>query len=290
MRYAISVPNGGPWSDPLRLGELAHIAEEEGWDGVFIEDYLVWQGHQDVPTYDPWIALAAMALRTSRVRLGPMVTALPRRRPWKVAREAVSLDHLSNGRLILGVGLGDTSVFIRDPSLTGFGEAVDARQRAGMLDEGLEVIAGLWSGKPVKYDGEYYRVDGVAFLPLPVQSPRIPIWVGGGWPLHGPSLRAARWDGSCLYKHPAAGSKDQDITPDDVRALKAFVERHRTASTPFDICLGGERRGSDEEAERARIGSLAEAGATWWTEYFPPETGGFEVVRAGVKAGPLRVA
>lgn len=251
------------------------------------EDYLVWQGHQDVPTYDAWIALAAMALSTQRIRLGTMVTALPRRRPWKVARETVTLDHLSNGRLILGVGLGDTSVFIRDPSFTHFGEVTSTRQRGKMLDEALDVLVGLWSGKPFSYDGEYYHVKKVTLLPQPVQSPRIPIWIGGGWPLKGPTQRAVRWDGSCMYKHPGKGVSEGH-TPDDVRALKAFVDSRRAASTPFEIALGGASRGEDWEQERARIRSLAEAGATWWVEYLPPSLGGLET-RRRIARGPLRI-
>ena len=144
MHYALDLPNGGAWGDARTLAELAQLAEESGWDGVFLEDYIVWQSRADVPTYDPWIALAAMAMRTERIRLGTHVTALARRRPWKVAREAVTLDHLSHGRIILGVGLGDTGESVgSDISFTHFGEVVGAKQRAQMLDEALDVIAGL---------------------------------------------------------------------------------------------------------------------------------------------------
>lgn len=288
MRYAANFPNGGPWSDPRTLGELAHLAEEAGWDGVFVEDYIVWQGHQDMPTYDPWIALAAIALCTKRVRLGTMVTALPRRRPWKVAREAVTLDHLSNGRVTLGVGIGDTSVFIRDSSLTHLGEATDSKVRAEMLDESLDILAGLWSGKPFSYDGKYYHIKEITFLPTPVQKPRIPIWIGGGWPLKGPVERAARWDGSCLYKHPVPRHPDY-CTPEDIRALKAFVDARRPAGAPFDIAADGTGSHENEQEERALIRALAEAGATWCVQYIAPQTGGLDQVRSVVKRGPLRI-
>jgi alkanesulfonate monooxygenase SsuD/methylene tetrahydromethanopterin reductase-like flavin-dependent oxidoreductase (luciferase family) len=137
MRYGLNLPNGGLTGDPHTASELAALAEASGWDGVFLEDYIVWQGHQDVPTYDPWILLAAMAVRTERIRLGITVTPLSRRRPWKVAREAATLDHLSNRRMILGVGLGDTRL---DISLTHFGEVVDMKRRSEMLDEALDII------------------------------------------------------------------------------------------------------------------------------------------------------
>jgi alkanesulfonate monooxygenase SsuD/methylene tetrahydromethanopterin reductase-like flavin-dependent oxidoreductase (luciferase family) len=285
MRYAINVPNGGPWGDARTLAGLAQLAEASGWDGVFLEDYIVWQGHQDTPTHDPWVTLAAIALRTERVRLGTMVTPLARRRPWKLARETVTLDHLSNGRLVLGVGLGDTGEAVgSDVSFTHFGEEMNPRRRARMLDEALDVLVGLWRGEPFSYAGEHYRVREVTTLPRPVQQPRIPIWIGGGWPLPGPTQRAARWDGACLYKH-----KEHYLAPEDVRALRGYVAAQRAADTPFDIAVGGSPRRDDWDEERAYIRALAAAGATWWVEYLPPETGSLDTVRASVARGPLRV-
>lgn len=285
MYYGLNLPNGGACGDARTLAELAHLAEETGWDGVFLEDYIVWQGHQDVPTYDPWVALAAMAVSTKRVRLGTMITALTRRHPWKLARETVTLDHLSNGRMILGVGIGDTA---SEVSFTHFGEVIDARQRASKLDEALDVLVGLWSGQPFSYQGQYYHVKEVALLPRPVQTPRLPIWVGGGWPLKGPTQRAVRWDGSCMYKE-AYGKGWKDWTAEDVRSLKAFASSQRPPSAPFDIALGGRQRDANWEKERALIKSLAEAGATWWVEYMPPEIGGIDEVRQAIKQGPLRI-
>jgi alkanesulfonate monooxygenase SsuD/methylene tetrahydromethanopterin reductase-like flavin-dependent oxidoreductase (luciferase family) len=285
MQFGLALPNGGAWDDPRTCAELAHFAEDSGWDGVFLEDYIVWQSHQDVPTYDPWITLAAMAMRTKSIRLGTMVTPLARRRPWKLARETVTLDYLSNGRLILGVGLGDTGeALVSDVSFTHFGEKMHARERAQMLDEALELLSGLWSGEPFGYDGEYYRVKEVTFLPRPVQRPRIPIWIGGGFPLKGPIQRAARWDGACLYKHRA-----HFLTPDDIRSLQGFVLQQRGTLMGYDIAVGGSPRRPDWEQERDYIRSLAEAGATWWTEYIPPASGDLETVRDLIKSGPLRV-
>ncbi len=285
MNYGLNLPNGGLTGDPHTAAELAALAEASGWDGVFLEDYIVWQGHQDVPTYDPWILLAAMALSTKRVRLGITVTPLSRRRPWKVAREAVTLDHLSNGRMILGAGLGDTSI---DISLTHFGEVIDVRQRNEMLDEALDIIVKAWSGKPFNYEGKHYRLKEVTLLPEPVQAPRIPIWIGGGFPLKGPTQRALRWDGSCMYIHHAEGQW-HDWTPEDVRALREMVDRQRGKDAPFDIVLGGRHRADDWGQERALIKSLAEASATWWIEYVPPQIGGPDEIRAAIARGPLRI-
>jgi len=273
MRYGLELPIGGVCSDARTLAELAYLAEEAGWDGVFIEDYIVhWHAH-DPRTCDPWIALAAMALRTKHIRLGTTVTPLSRRRPWKLARETVTLDHLSNGRLILGAGLGDES----EPGFAKVGEIIDARQRAKRLDEALDVLAGLWSGKPFSYDGQFYRVSEVTFLPKPLQTPRIPIWVGG-MPRRGPMQRASRWDGFA----PA-----DLMTPEEVRAFKALVESRQGTSAPFDIAIGGRERGADWQEEQARIRSLAEAGATWWLEFIEPNK--LYAMRACVERGPLRI-
>ena len=287
MHNALALPNGGECSDPRILADLAVVAEAAGWDAILLEDYVVYtngtyHSTPGFPTHDPWVALAAMAMRTERVRLGTSVTPLPRRRPWKLAREAVSLDHLSQGRLVLGVGLGD----VGEPGFGRVGETVSLRQRAEMVDESLEILVGLWSGEPFSYRGKHYMVDEVTFLPRPVQSPRIPIWVGGGWPNKGPVQRAIRWDGAQLYKQPIDGAW-QDMLPEDVRDLKATAERSRAASSPFDIVIGGRERGPDWDAERAAIKALEEAGATWWSEWIPAAP--LATMRAAIARGPLRI-
>jgi alkanesulfonate monooxygenase SsuD/methylene tetrahydromethanopterin reductase-like flavin-dependent oxidoreductase (luciferase family) len=281
MKHGLCVPNGGVCGDARVLGELAARAEEAGWDGIFLEDYIIWQGHNNVPTCDSWVALAAMAMITRRIRLGTMVTPIPRRRPWKLAREAATVDHLSGGRVILGAGSGETSI---DTSYTGFGEVTDAKERASMLDEALEVIRACWSGRQFSYEGKHFHLNKVRFLPRPVQRPRIPIWIGGGWPLKGPARRAARWDGACMYRQ--AGG---DMTPVEVRELKERIGEMRTADGPYDIALGGRRRGKDWGKEREYIASIAEAGATWWIEYLPPQLGGLDRVRAAIEQGPLQI-
>jgi alkanesulfonate monooxygenase SsuD/methylene tetrahydromethanopterin reductase-like flavin-dependent oxidoreductase (luciferase family) len=281
MKYAVSLPNGGECGTPRLLSDLACLAESSGWDAIFLEDYIVWQGHSDAATYDPWISLAAMASCTTKIRLGTMVTPLPRRRPWKLAREAISLDHLSGGRVILGIGLGDTTI---DTSFTRFGEEADSARRARMLDEGLTVLDRLMRGRRFTFHGEFYRLDGAAFSPRPVQQPRIPIWIGGVWPLRGPTRRALRWDGACLYKLPP----DDEWTAKDVRALARLARSERQTGVPFDIVVGHAswQRAKDPEKERAHIASLANAGATWWAQYIPPDEP--RAMWSLVQEGPLR--
>jgi alkanesulfonate monooxygenase SsuD/methylene tetrahydromethanopterin reductase-like flavin-dependent oxidoreductase (luciferase family) len=149
IRYGINVPNFGDYNRPRVLADLAESAEEAGWDGFFIWDHMVGE----TPFCDPTVALSAIALLTDRIRLGAMITPLPRRRPWKVAREMVSLDHLSGGRVIMGVGLGNPPT-----EYSKLGEEPGARARAEKLDESLEIITGLWSGERFSHEGKHYRL------------------------------------------------------------------------------------------------------------------------------------
>lgn len=275
MRYGLALPTGDRCGDPRLLVELAVLAERHGFDGVFLEDYVFFQGDANAATCDPWIALAAIATRTERIRLGTMVTPLARRRPWKVAREAAGIDHLSGGRMVLGVGLGDTGEHVAaDASFTRLGEATAPAVRAAMLDESLEIVAGLWTGRPFGHRGEHYTVDEVTFAPTPVQRPRIPIWVGGGYPNAGPVRRAARWDGACMY-----GTDVHDLQPEQVAALRTAA-----GGRAYDICIGGRRR---RDGDAAWLRAVEAAGATWWTEYLPPDEP--ERMRDVVRHGPFRI-
>ncbi len=166
------------------------MAEQSGWDGVFIWDHVAYR-ELGWPVADPQVAVAALAATTKHVRLGVLMLALPRRRPWKVARELASLDVLSAGRATFGAGLGSQAL----QEYEAFGEQGDAKVRAERLDEALEVVVGLWSGVPFTYQGKYYTVTNGQFLPRPVQQPRIPVWIAGRWPARRPFARAARWDG-----------------------------------------------------------------------------------------------
>ncbi|WP_165423047.1 LLM class flavin-dependent oxidoreductase [Ktedonosporobacter rubrisoli] len=279
MKYGIALPLSGIDGDIERLVEYAHIAEEAGWDGVFLEDYIVYWVKGGV-TYDPWLALTAIALRTKRVRLGMTVTPLPSRLPWKLAREAVTLDHLSHGRLILGFGLGD-------PRDSHFGEVSNVKQRAEMLDEGLEILAGLMSGQPFHYEGQHYRVEHVTFEPQPLQKPRIPIWIGGFWPRKAPARRAAHWDGFCPAKVPDAQGYGS-FQPADVSAIRTFIAQERTDKGPFDLCIGGYSPGDDKARARAQVGEFEQAGATWWCEFVLPDLGQAQQALTRIKQGPPR--
>jgi len=231
VRHALYVPPFGTFGDPALLVDLARDAEASGWDGFFLWDHLHFE--TDVPFVDAWIALTAIASATEHLRIGPLITPLPRRRPWKVAREAVTLDHLSQGRLVLGVGLGIDFWHEFD----GFGEpATDDRIRAELLDDGIEIITRLWSGERVSYSGTRLRVDDVRFLPVPVQQPRIPIWSAVLWPPRpNPIRRAARCDGVAPFN-------PEGMTPEQVVDLRARIDQHRADGSPYDVCLHGPPR------------------------------------------------
>jgi hypothetical protein len=282
MRYAITLPNID--YDAQVIADLAVEAEEAGWDGVFAWD-CVNMGNRS--THDPWMLLAAIAARTHRIRLGTLITPLSRRRPWKVARETVTLDHLSNGRFILPVGLGEPG----DGGFSKVGEEVDRKKRAQMLDESLDIITGLWSGKPFSYNGEHYHVEEMTFLPEPAQTPRIPVWVVGAWPRKKSMQRTLRYDGILPSKMNDDGSF-ADMTPDDLRAMKVFIDEQRTLPTPFDIVIEGETPGDNVEKAAAIVQPLADAGVTWWLEAVwrtPESESGAQGMRRRIMQGPPRV-
>jgi alkanesulfonate monooxygenase SsuD/methylene tetrahydromethanopterin reductase-like flavin-dependent oxidoreductase (luciferase family) len=274
MRYGVYLPSVGEYSDPALLAELAQEAEQAGWDGVFIWDHI----GQPNTAADPWVALAAMAMNTEHIKLGPVVTPVARRRPWKLARETVTLDQLSNGRLILAVGLG-----WRHSEFETFGETGDPHIRAEKLDEGLDVLAGLWSGELFSYSGKHYQVNEACFLPRPVQSPRIPIWACGAWSdKRAPFRRAARWDGVV-----AIPSERRAIRPDEVRAIDTYIRQHRTTDDPFDIVVILWSEGSHTKEEHLNVAEHADAGVTWWLEELSTERfDSQQAVRARLHQGP----
>jgi len=227
---------------------------------------------------DPWIALAAMAMATRRILLGPMVTPLYRRHPWKLARETVTLDQLTDGRVVLGVGLGDD--FFGE--IRALGGPTDARTRAAMLDEGLAVLLGLWSAEKFSFARKHYTIRDAQFLPAPVQKPRIPIWVAGTWPSKPPFRRAARFEGVV----PISGDIETPLMPSQVRDLVAFIKSVRASDAPFEVIQSGSTTGENPEQDRAIIASYEEAGATWWFESRVPWRTSVEQLRQRIRLGP----
>lgn len=191
VRHALFLPPFGPLADPAAVADLALAAEAHGWHGLFLWDHVLRPATDPHDIADPWITLTAVAMVTEELVLGPMVTPITRRRPHKLAREAVTLDHLSDGRLVLGLGLGVDS----GRELSAFGEIIDARVRGERLDEGAELLCALWSGEVVHHRGAHFTADGVVLRPRPRQRPRIPLWFAARGDARRPVRRAARYDG-----------------------------------------------------------------------------------------------
>jgi alkanesulfonate monooxygenase SsuD/methylene tetrahydromethanopterin reductase-like flavin-dependent oxidoreductase (luciferase family) len=259
IRSALWLPLFDVFADPRVVAGLAAEAEEAGWDGFFVWDHVRWR-EPVREAGDPWITLAAMATATERLRLGPMVTPLARRRPVKVARETASLDVLSGGRLTLGVGLGEDR-FGREFSATG--EELDLRVRAEMLDESLAVLTAAWSGDPVLHDGRHFSVDGIQFLPQPVQRPGVPVWVAGFPGKIRPVERAARYDGFFPVNLEHADQVAE--VSDRLAGLRAGATR------PFDIAVA-----LPPDTDPA---PFAAAGATWRLIDEDPENLSLDAVR-----------
>lgn len=258
MKFGLDVPTTGAYADARVLAGLAAEAEAAGWDGFFIWDVIFGNGEMTLPAIDPWLALTAIALQTSRLKLGLMVIPLARHQPWLVAQRLANLDQLAQGRVICAAGLG-----YAEQEFTAFGQESDPRLRAGKLDEGLEILNGLWTTDNFSFAGQHYSLNQVTLQPKPLQSPRIPIWVAGGWPRRPPFRRAARWDGVSLKS--VNQNTRQWLSLDEFKESVAYLRAQRSSPAPFDIVMSGEAPDDKGEAVE-KIQSFQEAGATWWVE------------------------
>ena len=276
MKYGFVLP----WGDAQTAADFAYEAERAGWDGFF-----VWE---PVWGIDAWISLTAAAMRTEHIRLGTMLSPLSRMRPWKLASETATLDNLSNERVILSVGLGYLPTGFEE-----FGEVTDRKIRAALLDEGLDILTGLWRGQPFNYAGKHYTVKELDHSPPPppVQQPRIPIWVVGAWPRMKSMRRALRYDG-LLPTVSIAEGKSCPARPEEIQDMKAYIDANRTDHTQFDIVMDGETPGEDSEKAASIIRQWAEVGVTWWIETRwdePRNSDGLEVARRRILQGPPRL-
>ncbi len=274
MRYGFVMPFG----DARTAADLAALAEASGWDAFF-----VWEATWGV---DAWVALTAAAMRTERIRLGTMLTPLSRMRPWKLASETATLDNLSGGRVILAVGLGAPETGFAE-----FGEVTDRRTRAELLDEGLDIVTGLWAGQPFNYSGKHYTVRETTFAPPapPVQQPRIPIWVVGAWPREKSMRRALRYDG-LLPNVIGEDGAARNPRPEEIAAMRDYAVANRAEVGSYEIIMEGETPGDDSAA--AIVGSWSAAGATWWLETrwaLPREPESLPAVRERIAQGPPRI-
>jgi len=275
MKYGFVFPRG----DVFEAIRFAKAAEKAGWDAFF-----VWE-----PTYgiDAWVTLAAIAVETEKICLGTLLTPPSRMRPWKLASEAITIDILSKGRIIISVGLGAI-----DTGFEELGEKTDLKTRAELLDESLDIMEGLWSGDMSNYKGKHYNIKnlfGSEFFkrhppPKLIQFPRIPIWVVSAWPYEKSMKRAIKYEGII----PTIKNKQgqfEDITPEHIVEIKDYIQENRSKNVPFDIIVEGKSPGDDPEVSMSIIKPFAEAGATWWIES-NWTTKNLELLFKRVKQGP----
>lgn len=272
LKFAVNIAPFGPLSEARAVARLAREAEQAGWDGFFLWDHMNWE-RWGPGIADPWIALTAVAMSTETIRLGTMVTPIFRRRPTQLARETVTLQNLSGGRLVLGVGLGSPDPF----ESTDLGEEGSLKVRAAMTNEALKLLRLLWSGEKVDFKGEYYRVKSKGFTP--VARVPIPIWIAATWPFKkGPLARAASADGVV----PAIYT-GRHLKAEELEQVRLAVARKR--SEPFELVYGC-FTGKDAAADRQAVSAYLNAGLTWWMEPLDPWRGSFRELRERVLAGP----
>lgn len=254
MNYGLALP----YTTPRTIAKLSQLAEESGWDGCFLGD-AIW-------CEDPMIGLAAAAMVTNKLCLGTMITPVPLRKPWKLASESVALDHLSNGRLTLGLGTG--AVWMGWQAFPD--EVTDVKSRAEMLDETIDILTLLYQRKQFDYGGTHYhlklsQLDIMYYPPKPIKQPRIPLWCVGLWPSKKSMQRVLKCDGMIVEKRNN-DNEPEDVTRDDIREIKAYVDANRTLSTPFDIVINGNVSGLSRSQLRDKLLPLIEAGLTWWID------------------------
>ena len=275
MKFGLALP----YNNTRLVAKLAQLAEETGWDGLFLGD-AIW-------CEDPMIALAAAAMTTQRIRLGITVIPVPLRRPWKLASESLAIDHLSDGRLILGLGTG--AIWMGWQSFPD--EVTDTKARAEMLDETIDILTLLYQRKQFDYNGKHYhlkltQMDEMHYPPKPIQQPRIPLWAVGVWPRMKSMQRILKCDGLLAEKRKPDGQAE-DVTPNDIREMKAYVEAHRSVTTPFDIVMTGNTAKLDQAQRQETLLAWQEAGVTWWIEGFWGESE--EGVAECIHKGPPRL-
>jgi len=271
LRFAVGLPNVGEFGDPRVLVELGTLAEAHGWDAVYVWDHLLYHDPQ-WSVANPVVAVSGLAAVTSRIRLGVLMTALPRRRPQIVAQETASLDVLSGGRAVFGAALGSL-----DEEYAAFGEDPSLRARAATLDASLDLLDRLWTGQPVTLASG----ATVTLLPAPVQRPRPPIWIAGRWPNRAGFRRAARWDG--IVATFTEYGREKPVPPEVLAEVVAFVAAERGTLDGFDVVVEG---WTEPDTAAATVVPYAEAGLTWWIEAMGWWRGGVEEARNRITAGP----
>lgn len=283
MKYGLVFP----WGDARTASDFAREAERAGWDGFF-----VWEG---VWAEDAWVMLAACAMTTEKIRIGTLLTPPTRRRPHKLASETASVDRLSNGRLILSVGLGAPH---ENSGWEEFGEITARKIRAERMDESLEILTRLWKGEPFEYSGKHFRAKTPIFSqpPPPVQNPHIPIWVVGAVNREKSLRRVLKYDGLLPTLVADKGDTTPEgggsFTPEQLRAAVDWILARREVETPLDVIVENQTPGDNPKKAQQILRPWADAGATWHIESMWDTMGaadGQQQVLKRIRQGPPQV-
>ena len=276
VQFGLNFPLAGILSNVSLVAQLAKEAEASGWDGCFVWDHLRITG--TASNADPWLALALIAHETTRIKLGPLVTPIFRRNLGKLAQETTTLDHLSDGRLIMGIGLGSDEF----GEISAFGGPINDLIRSEMLEEGLEILTRLWSGQRVSFEGKHHRIRDAQILPPCLQSPRIPIWIAASWGHKRPMRRAARFDGVVAVR----GDMTSSLKPAAMREMTCYIAEFRTSTSAFDIVHFGQTANLSDREARLYVQAYADVGVTWWIETLPLNVEKIEPIRERIRRGP----
>ena len=283
VKFGIYVPNYGPvLGNAVHLANLTKLAEDSGWDGFFIWDHILVKRTNGPDICNPWVALGLMGYKTEKITLGTTITPLPRRKPWELAREVITVDQISNGRLILGVGLGEPP----EVEYGSFGEETAVKTRREKLDESLEILQGLWTGEPFSFKGKHFNLEEVTFVPKPIKA-KIPIWVAGEYPHIGPIKRAAKYDGMIPLPEKFKG---EDVTLEDYQEIyNKIVSLRGNSNFDFVIITTVPPEKNDSNTELISfIESGIESGFTWFINYISPNTK-LQKIEKRIKQGPLEL-
>jgi alkanesulfonate monooxygenase SsuD/methylene tetrahydromethanopterin reductase-like flavin-dependent oxidoreductase (luciferase family) len=275
MKFGLFLANFDDHAQADVLMNFGIAADQAGWDGVFLADHLHYQNKMKF--IDPWIMLAGLASRTKNVKLGTWVAAVPRRQPWQLARDLASLDQLSNGRIILGAGLGTPP-----EDYTAFGMEYDPKQLAKRFDESLDILDGLWSERRFSYDGDIYKISDVDLYPKPMQQPRIPILIAGRWPAKNPIERGARWDGIM----PISQNWPKPFSLDEIKSCVEFYQSCRETNAPGDVVV---MHSDDSPPLDEFIPFCQEIGVTWILFGLWPQAASIEEYMERIKQGPPKI-
>ena len=287
MKCALYVPVFNDYAEPAQIVELACLAEASGWDGVFIWDHIALRPRGILEVVDATVTLAAIAQATSTNQLGPMISPLARRRPWKFSKEMATLDRLSKGRVIIGTGVGEPV----GAAFESFGEDGTGSGRASRRDEGLTLLDRFLRDEEVDHAGEHYSVSKARLRPTPVQQPRPPIWVAACLPYKRGFRRAAQWDGCFPLKIPAerngdTGWTDWWLTPSELNEVAEAIAERRGNLDNYVLVSTGSTCSLSSAAAKARLDSFADTGANWWLEWITDEPGTYSETVERIKRGP----